>query len=128
MRAAPAWSSAPQPLPPRLLAQPVVALALELVDQLGAALAHDPPVEHDVHELRLDVVQDALVVGDDQRAHADLRVQRVDALGDDAQGVDVEARVGLVEHGDLGLEHRHLQDLAALLLAAREAVVEMAAR
>src|SRR6478672_11840054 len=111
-----------------LLAQEVVALALELVDQLGSALAHDPPLEHDVHELRLDVVQDPLVVGDDQRAHADLRVQLVDALGDGAQGVDVEARVGLVEDGDLGLEHRHLQDLAALLLAAGEAVVEVAGR
>ena len=34
--------------------------------------------------------------------------------------------VGLVEHRDLRLEHRHLQDLGALLLAAGEAVVEVA--
>ncbi len=43
------------------------------------------------------------------------------------QRVDVEAGVGLVEDRELGLEHRHLQDLEALLLAAREAVVEVAA-
>ena len=65
-------------------------------------------------------------MGDDQRAHALLGVERVDALGDGAQRVDVQAGVGLVEHGDLGLEHRHLEDLAALLLAAGEAVVEVA--
>jgi hypothetical protein len=35
--------------------------------------------------------------------------------------------VGLVEHGDAGLEHRHLQDLVAFLLAAAEALVEVAA-
>ncbi len=52
-------------------------------------------------------------------------MQGVDPLGDGAQGVDVQARVGLVEDRHLGLEHRHLQDLAALLLAAREAVVEV---
>ena len=40
--------------------------------------------------------------------------------------VDVEARVGLVEDGDAGLEHGHLEDLDALLLAAGEAVVQVA--
>ena len=36
--------------------------------------------------------------------------------------------VGLVEHGDPRLQHRHLEDLDALLLAAREAVVQIALR
>ena len=65
-------------------------------------------------------------MGDDQRAQALLVVQALDALGDGAQRVDVKARVGLVEDRDVGGEHRHLQDLRALLLAAGEAVVEMA--
>ena len=43
-----------------------------------------------------------------------------------AERVDVEAGVGLVEHRDHRLEHRHLQDLVALLLAAREALVQVA--
>jgi hypothetical protein len=34
--------------------------------------------------------------------------------------------VGLVEDRDVGFEDRHLQDLVALLLAAREALVEVA--
>ena len=51
----------------------------------------------------------------------------LDAAGNDAQSVDVETGVGLVEDGDPRLEHRHLQDLDALLLAAREAVVQIAA-
>ena len=85
-----------------LLADLVVALALEALDELDAALEHDPPVHQDVDELRLDVVQDALVVGDDQGAEALLVVQPLDALGDRPQGVDVEARVGLVEDRDIG--------------------------
>ena len=51
----------------------------------------------------------------------------VDARGDDVQRVDVEARVGLVEHRQLGLLERELEDLHALLLAAGEALVEVAA-
>ena len=47
------------------------------------------------------------------------------ALGDDAQRVDVESRVGLVEERDDRLQQRHLQDLVALALAAGEAVVEV---
>jgi hypothetical protein len=73
----------------------------------------------------LNVIEDALVVRDDQRAHVGTD-QAVDAVGDDAQRVDVEARVGLVKDRNLGLEHCHLQDLEALLLAAGEPVVERA--
>jgi hypothetical protein len=50
------------------------------------------------------------------------------SVRDDLQRVDVETGVGLVEHRDLRLEHRHLQDLDALLLAAREPVVQVARR
>src|SRR3954453_5523125 len=108
------------------LADGLVALALEALHELLAALHDDPAVEHHVDELRPDVVEDALVVGDDQPAHALLGVELGHALGDGAQRVDVEPGVRLVEHRDLGLEHRHLEDLGALLLAAGEAVVEMA--
>ena len=47
-------------------------------------------------------------------------------MGDHLERVDVEARVGLVEHGQVGLEDRHLEHLVALLLATREALVEVA--
>ena len=50
---------------------------------------------------------------------------RVDALGNDPQCVDVEARVGLVEDRHLRLEHGHLEHLQALLLAARETLVDV---
>ncbi len=73
-----------------------------------------------------DHVEDPLVVGDDQDAHVGAG-EAVDALGDGAERVDVEAGVGLVEHRHAGLQQRHLQHLHALLLAAREAVVEVAA-
>src|SRR4051794_37578963 len=108
-----------------LVLDPAVALLLELCDQLGAALLDDAAVIEDVHGIGLDQVEDALVVGDDQYAHPGAG-ELVDALGDDLQGVDVEAGVGLVEHGHRGLQHRQLEDLHPLLLAARETLVEIA--
>jgi hypothetical protein len=70
-----------------------------------------------VHEIGLDVVEDPLVMRDHDRAHfgAD---ESLDALGNDLERVDVQPGVGLVEHGDPRLQHRHLQDLDPLLLAA----------
>ena len=50
----------------------------------------------------------------------------VDAVGDDAESVDVEAGVGFVHEGEFGFEHGHLEDFAALLFAAGEAVVDRA--
>ena len=40
--------------------------------------------------------------------------------GDDPQGVDVEAGVGFVQHGEIGLQHRHLQDFVTLLSPRRK--------
>src|SRR3954471_14666263 len=108
-----------------LLADPAVALLLERGDELRAALLHDPSLVEDVEEVGLDQMQDALVVGDDEDAHVG-PLQRVHAVCDDPQGIDVEPRVGLVEHGQLGPLERELEDLHALLLAAREALVEVA--
>src|SRR3954465_9161275 len=108
-------------------ADPVVPLALEDIDELGAAALDDPATEEDVDETRLDVVQDALIVGDDQDAGRVLGGHPVDPLGDDAHGVDVEAAVGLVEDRECGAEHRQLQPLGPLLLAARETLVQVAA-
>ena len=75
------------------------------MDPVGGELLEDPPV-----------------VRDDEHAQRRVAPRTVrDAAGDDAQRVDVEARVGLVEDRDVGLEQGHLEDLVALLLAAGEA-------
>ena len=50
----------------------------------------------------------------------------VDAARDGAQRVDVEAAIGLVEDREARLEHRHLEDFVALLLAAREPDIQRA--
>ena len=41
-----------------------------------------------------------------------------------SQRIDVEAAVGLVEYGEAGFEHRHLEDFVALFLAAGEADID----
>ena len=95
--------------------------------QLGAALGHDHAVHQQVDPVGGQLVQHPLVVGDDQHPQLGSGLPHgVDALGHGAESVHVEARVGLVQHGQLGLEDGHLQDLVALLLAPGEAVVQVA--
>jgi len=76
-----------------------------------------------VHEVGDDVVEQPLVVSDHQEGAVGT-AQRIDSVGDDLEGVDVEAGVGLVEDREGRLEDRHLEDLVALLLAAGEAIVD----
>ena len=60
------------------------------------------------------------------REHAEvvLRRHRLDAARDVAQRIDVEPGVDLVEDGKARLQDRELERLHALLLAARELVVD----
>src|SRR4051794_10007050 len=104
----------------------IVAFVFQTVCELGPALFSDLAVDEDVHEVGLDVAQDARVVRDEQEAEAGVRLGAIDALGDDLERVDVEAGVGLVEDRELGLEEFELKDLVALLLAAREPLVDVA--
>lgn len=53
-------------------------------------------------------------------------LERIHALGHDAQCIDVETGVGFVEDRQRRLQHSHLQDLIALLLTTREARVHRA--
>ena len=64
---------------------------------------------------------------DQQDAEVALRLRQhtVDAVGDDFHRVDVQPRIGLIHDRDFRLQHRHLQDLEALLLTAGEAFVHV---
>ena len=105
----------------------VVALGFEPLRELGTAGVDDAPVDEDVHHVGLQVLEQALVVRDAQHAEVGpVGAHLLHALRHHLQRVDVETGVGLVEDGELGLEDRHLQDLVALLLAAGEALVEVA--
>ena len=73
----------------------------------------------------LDIVEQPLVMGD----HDDSTIRRalrVDALRDNSQRVDIKTAIGLVQQRELRLQHRHLENLVALLLAAREADIDAA--
>src|SRR5208283_1126367 len=106
------------------LAHPVVALLLELLDQLRTAVLDNLATEEDVHELGLDVGQNSLVVSDDQDAGRVPGRNPIDPLGNDPYGVDVQAAVGLVEYREGRAQHGELEDLGALLLASGETLVE----
>ena len=61
-------------------------------------------------------------MGDDNRRIV-RPVQLGDARTDDAQRIDVQTAVRFIENRQLRFEHRHLEDLVLLLLAARETFV-----
>ena len=105
---------------------PVVAAFFEFEGELFAAGFDDAAVFEDVDDVGLDVVQQALVVGDDEEA-AVLAAHGVHAAGDDFEGVDVETRVGFVEDSVFWLQHHELEDFVALLFAAGEAFIDAAA-
>ena len=56
-----------------LLAHPVVTLLFEVQSQVGAAGFDNPAAQHHMDEIRLDIIQQALVMRDDQ--HAQVRAQ-----------------------------------------------------
>ena len=62
----------------------------------------------------------------DQQGGIGLTGQLVHAAGHDAQGVDIQAGIGLIENRHQRFEQRHLQNLVALLLATTEALVHRA--
>src|SRR5215470_320288 len=100
-----------------------VAALLELQRQLLVARLQDLAAAEHMDAVGLDVFEEPLIVRDeDDRALG--VAQAVDAGRHHAERIDVEAAVGLVEDGELRLEHRHLEDLVALLLTAGEAHVD----
>ena len=83
---------------------PFVAFGLEFEGELfGASLDNTSFVEH-MDEIGDDVIEQALIVCDYDGGIVGA-AQFVDAGGDDAEGIDVEAGVGLVENGECGVEH-----------------------
>ena len=78
-----------------------------------------------MHAVRHDVIQQALVVGDDEK-RALGTAQVVDAFGDDFKRVNVKAGVGFIQNGEARLQHRHLKNLVALFLAAGKTLVHRA--
>jgi len=78
-----------------------------------------------MHLIRNDVVEQPLIVCDQH--DRTLRVaQAVHARGHHFECIDVEAGIGLIQNREFGLEHQHLQDFIALLLAAGKSFVHAA--
>src|SRR6266436_2193804 len=96
-----------------------VAASLEFQRETFVARLNDPAALQHMYPIGLDIIEEALVVGDqDDRAVGCALL--VDTARNRLERVDVEAAVGLVEDRQTRLQHRHLKDLVALLLAARK--------
>src|SRR5688572_19492885 len=109
----------------RLATDPVVAALLELDRQPGVAGAQYASVGKNMHHVGHDIGEQPLVVGH-QHDRACRIPHRVDAVGHDTQRIDVETRIGLVQHRERRREHGHLQDLVPLFLSAGETLVDAA--
>src|SRR4051794_27529950 len=82
-----------------------VAGGFELQRQLLAAGLHDAPLGQHVHHVGDNVIEEALVMGDHDKA-ARGPSQPVDPIGHDLERVDVKAGVRLVQHAELRLQNR----------------------
>ncbi len=80
-----------------------------------------------VHVVGLYIVEQSLVVCYDYGGVLAC-LELVDASGNYPEGVDVESTVCFVENRKARFEHGHLENLVALFLAAREALVDRARR
>src|SRR5665213_2010818 len=102
--------------------QPVVAALFKFEGEFLATGSNYPAVCENVHEVGNDVIEEPLIVRDD-----DCRIVRatqcVHATSHDAECIDVETGIRFVENRELGLQHRHLQNLVALFLATRKSCV-----
>src|SRR5262249_9052987 len=103
--------------------QPTVALFFKLQSQLFAARFDQPPIDHDMNEVWLYVVEQSLVMGDDNNRPV-FAPQRIHTLRYNSQRINVEPGIRFVEDGKLRLQYRHLENLVSLLLAAGEALVD----
>src|SRR5580692_855064 len=83
---------------------PVIAFFFEFDGQFLPTRAHDSPVEEDMDKIRNNVIQEALIMGDDDRGVV-RTAQFVYAFGDDFEGVDVQTGIRFVQDGELWLEH-----------------------
>src|SRR5688572_15600243 len=102
---------------------PIVPLFLELDRELLTALFDDPATGKNVDHVGHNKIEQPLVVGDEDNGIVGAS-QGVDPLCDDPEGVDVETRIGFVEHRELWLKNGHLQDLVPLFLAARKTLID----
>ena len=94
------------------------------VNKLASAGTDDAPVLEHMHHVRNYVLQQALVVSNNYRCSLG-SAQTVHAVRHYAQGVHIEAAVGLVQNTQHRLKHRHLENLVALLFAAGKAHVHL---
>src|SRR5664280_2260072 len=112
-----------RPVRHRLLHEIGVAVLFEFECQALVTRADNPTSGHDMDLVGDDVVEEPLMMGDDD--HGPIRTSHgVHPAGDDPEGIDVEAGVGLVQDGELRLENCHLQNLVALLLTPGETLVD----
>ena len=65
---------------------------------------------------------------DDQQRTVGSLTEQTHALGYDTDSIDIQAGIGLIQDGQLRLQHQHLQNLGFLLLAAGETDIQIALR
>ncbi len=104
---------------------PVITAGFEFESQFLAAALDDAAVHHHMHLIRHDVIEQSLIVRDkeDRFVFVGL-VDFIDAVGDGAEGVDVESGVGFVEEPAKGINQRQQEDFVAFLFTTGKAFID----
>ena len=78
-----------------------------------------------MYRIGFDIVQQALVVGDDHGTGF-RSLEFVETVGHNTQGIHIQSGIRLVQNGESRFQHRHLEYLVTLLLTATETFVHAA--
>src|SRR6056300_604417 len=94
--------------------------------QFWATAFYNSTVVQDMHEVRLYIIQETLVVRDDYDRII-CSAKFVYTTGDYAQSVDIKTRISLIEDCQFWLQHCHLENFIALFLTPGKTFVQTAA-
>ena len=82
------------------------AAAVDVIDEFRATLFDNLAVDEHVDLVDLELLEDARVVRDDEHGAVTALAVGVHAVADGGKGVDVQAGVGFVQDGELGLQQQ----------------------
>ena len=99
-------------------------MLFQLVGQFGTAGGHNLAVGEHVHEIGFHIVEDPLVVGNHDDPTTGFFLIVVNTLGNNAERIHVQPRVGLIHDRKFWFQQIQLQHFVPFLLTPGEAFVD----
>lgn len=110
-------------IPFKFLLDPFVALLFEFEGKLFGASFYDAAFVEYMDKVGHNKVKQPLIVGNDNDGIVG-RAKLINTTCHNAKGINVKATVSLVQDGERGVEHGHLEDFVFLLLATAKSFID----